>query len=164
MAGGAHVGADRRLLDAGRIGAGTLSVDPAPAALAGIVERARTAFAGAGGRHPVTIEVPEGLRVMADARRIAQVLGNLFDNAARHSVETAPILVSAVREGAEVAISVTDGGEGIPPERLPHLFRRHSGAGEGGGSGLGLAICKGLVEAHGGRIRAESAGLARGRR
>ena len=150
------------LLDAGRIGAGTLSVDPAPAALAGIVERARTAFAGAGGRHPVTIEVPEGLRVMADARRIAQVLGNLFDNAARHSVETAPILVSAAREGAEVAISVTDGGEGIPPERLPHLFRRHTGAGEGGGSGLGLAICKGLVEAHGGRIRAESAGLARG--
>ena len=78
------------LLDAGRIGAGTLSVDPAPAELAAIVERARTAFAGGGGRHAVTIEIPEGLRVMADARRVAQVLGNLFDNAARHSVETAP--------------------------------------------------------------------------
>ena len=150
------------LLDAGRIGAGTLSVDPAPAELAGIVERARTAFAGGGGRHAVTIEVPEGLRVMADARRVVQVLGNLFDNAARHSVETAPILVSAAREGAEVAVSVTDGGEGIPPERLPHLFRRHAGADGRGGSGLGLVICKGLVEAHGGRIRAESAGVARG--
>ena len=154
------------LLDAGRIGAGTLSVDPASAELAGIVERARTAFAGGGGRHAVTIEIPEGLRVVADARRVAQVLGNLFDNAARHSVATAPILVSAAREGAEVAVSVTDGGEGIAPERLPHLFRRHAGAGGGadgrGGSGLGLAICKGLVEAHGGRIRAESAGVARG--
>ena len=148
------------LLDAGRIGAGTLSVDPAPAELSGIVERARTAFASGGGRHPVTVEAPEGLRVMADARRIAQVLSNLFDNAARHSVESAPIRVSAARAGAEVAVSVTDGGEGIAPERLPHLFRRH--AGPGGGSGLGLVICKGLVEAHGGRIRAESAGVARG--
>ncbi len=150
------------LLDAGRIGAGTLSVDPAPAALSGIVERARTAFAGAGGRHPVTVEAPQGLRVMADARRIVQVLGNLFDNAARHSVETAPILVSAAREGTEVSVSVTDGGEGIPPERLVHLFRRHAGNSKGGGSGLGLVICKGLVEAHGGRIRAASAGVARG--
>ena len=59
---------------------------------------------------------------MADARRVAQVLGNLFDNAARHSVETAPILVSAAREGAEVAVSVTDGGEGIAPERLVLLL------------------------------------------
>ena len=150
------------LLDAGRIGAGTLSVDPAPAALAGIVERARTAFSGGGGRHAVTIEVPEGLSVMADGRRIVQVLANLFDNAARHSVETAPIRVSAARDGAQVAISVTDGGEGIPAERLPHLFRRHSGADGRGGSGLGLVICKGLVETHGGRIRAESAGVARG--
>ena len=150
------------LLDAGRIGAGTLSVDPAPAELAGIVERARTAFAGGGGRHAVTIEIPEGLRVMADARRVAQVLGNLFDNAARHSVETAPILVSAVRDGAQVAVAVADGGEGIPPARLPHLFRRHAGADGRGGSGLGLVICKGLVEAQGGRIRAESAGVARG--
>ena len=123
------------LLDAGRIGAGTLAVDPKPEALAGIVERARTAFAGAGARHAVTVEVPEGLRVMADARRVVQVLSNLFDNAARHSVETAPIRVSAPREGAEVSVSVTDGGEGIAPERLSHLFRRHAGTGVRGGSG-----------------------------
>ena len=150
------------LLDAGRIGAGTLPVDPAPTAFADIVERARTAFAGGGGQHAVTVEAPEGLRVMADARRIVQVLANLFDNAARHSVETAPILVAAARDGAEVAVSVTDGGEGIPAKRLPHLFRRHAGTGARGGSGLGLVICKGLVEAHGGRIRAESAGVGRG--
>ena len=150
------------LLDAGRIGTGTLSVDPAPEALTGIVERARTAFAGGGGRHAVTVEAPHDLRVMADARRVVQVLLNLFVNAARHSLETAPIRVSAAREGAEVSVSVTDGGEGIAPERLPHLFRRHASTVGRGGSGLGLVICKGLVEAHGGRIRAESAGVARG--
>ena len=150
------------LLDAGRIGAGTLAVDTAPEDLAGLVERARAAFTGGGGRHAVTVEAPEGLRVMADGRRVVQVLANLFDNAARHSVESAPIRVSAARDGAQVAVSVTDGGEGIAPERLPHLFRRHAGSGGRGGSGLGLVICKGLVEAHGGRIRAGSAGVGRG--
>ena len=142
----------RDLLDAGRIGAGTLTVDPAPEALAGIVERARRAFAGGGARHAVTVEVPEGLRVLADTRRVVQMLSNLFDNAARHSVETAPILVSAPHEGAE----------GIAPECLSHPFHRHAGTGVRGDSGLGLVICKRLVDAHGGRIRAESAGLARG--
>ena len=74
--------------------------------------------------------------------------------------------MAAARDGAEVSVSVTDGGEGIPAERLAHLFRRHAGKGQDGGarggSGLGLVICKGLVEAHGGRIRAESAGVGRG--
>ena len=162
------------LLDAGLIGAGMLNVDPAPEEPAGLVERARTAFAAGGGNHTVTVELPEDLpRVMADARRIAQVLNNLFANAARHSAETAPIRVAARRDGAEVEISVTDAGEGIPAARLPHLFRRHAGigpggegseAGERGGAGLGLVICRGLVEAHGGRIRAESGGPGRGAR
>ena len=63
-----------------------------------------------------------------------------------------------MRDGLHVAISVSDQGRGVPPDRLPHLFRKHGSApaGEGerrlGGSGLGLSICKGLVEAHGGRI------------
>ncbi len=154
------------LLDAGRLGAGMLPVDPAPEDLAGLVERARTAFAAGGGRHGVVIELDPGLpRAMADGRRVVQVLGNLFANAARHSPETAPIRVAARRDGAEIEVSVSDGGEGVAPERLPHLFRRHDGgAGVGGGSGLGLVICRGLVEAHGGRIRAESPGPGRGTR
>ena len=162
------------LLDAGLIGAGMLGVDPAPEEMPGLFERARTAFAAGGGAHDVVIDLPEDLpRVMADERRVAQVLNNLFANAARHSPESAPIRVAAAREGAEVAVSVTDGGTGIPQERLPHLFRRHAGpgpggedagGGNGGGSGLGLVICRGLVEAHGGRIRAESAGPGLGTR
>ena len=152
------------LLDAGRIGAGVMPVDPEAQALAGLVERARTAFAGAGGKHPVVVDLPPDLpRVMADPRRIVQVLDNLLTNAARHSPEASPIRVAAQADGAHVAVSVTDSGEGVPPERLVHLFRRHAGLdGGGGGSGLGLVICRGLVEAHGGRIRAESAGPGRG--
>ena len=98
------------------------------------------------------------------ARRIEQVLDNLLTNAARHSPEASPIRVSAAPDGAHVAVSVADDGEGVAPERLVHLFRRHAGigGGEGGGSGLGLVICRGLVEAHGGRIRAESPGPGRG--
>ena len=101
---------------------------------------------------------------MADRRRIVQVLNNLLSNAARHAPEPTPIRVAAVREDAHVAVSISDEGSGVAPERLPHLFSKHAGAGQGAtaGHGLGLAISKGLVEAHGGRIRAESPGAGRG--
>ena len=105
---------------------------------------------------------PDLPRVMADRARMAQVLGNLLSNAARHSGEASPIGVNVKVEGAHVAVSVSDSGQGIPAELLPHLFRRLSGSDSPGlgrdqqRSGLGLAICRGIVEAHGGRIRAES--------
>ena len=153
------------LLDTGRIESGTLSVAPEPSEVAALVERARSTFVSGGGRHAVLVDLPAGLPpVMADRRRIAQVLNNLFANAARHAPESSPIRVAAAREEAHVAVSVSDEGAGVAAERLPHLFRRHAGAAEGAtaGHGLGLAICKGLVEAHGGRIRAESAGPGRG--
>ena len=99
--------------------------------------------------------------------RIVQVIGNLLSNAARHSPESSVIRVSAARDGAHVELSVADEGRGIPTERLPHLFRRFSQREDddpGGDTGLGLAICKGIVEAHGGRIRAESDGPGLGAR
>ena len=153
------------LLDAGRIESGTLSVEPEPSELAILVERARTTFLTGGGRHAVLVDLPAGLPpVMADRRRIAQVLNNLFANAARLAPESSPIRVAAAREEGYVAVSVSDEGPGVAPEQLPHLFRKHAGAEEDAtaGHGLGLAICKGLVEAHGGRIRAESDGPGRG--
>ena len=155
------------LLDTGRIESGTLSVAPEPSEVAALVERARSTFLSGGGRHAVLVDLPAGLPpVMADRRRIVQVLNNLFANAARHAPTSSPIRVAAAREEAHVAVSVSDEGSGVAPERLPSLFRRHAGTGEGGtaGHGLGLAICKGLVEAHGGRIRAESAGPGCGTR
>ena len=159
------------LLDAGRIEAGTLSVDPEPVEVAALVEQARTTFVNGGGRQAIRVDLPLDLpRVLADERRIVQVLNNLFSNAARHAPESSAIHVGAVRDGVHVAVSVTDEGRGVPPEQLPHLFRKYAGgggaerAGGTGGVGLGLAISKGLVEAHGGRIRPESAGLGRGTR
>ena len=157
------------LLDAGRIEAGTLSVAPEPSELAALVDRARNTFLSGGGLHTVLIDLPADLPpVMADRRRIVQVLNNLFSNAARHAPESSPIRVAALRDGVHVAVSVADEGRGVAPERLPQLFQKYTGAGDGGrelsGTGLGLAICKGLVEAHGGRIRAESAGPGQGTR
>ena len=158
------------LLDQGRIETGTLSVSVEAAEVAGIVEQARSTFLGGGGKHALNIDLPDNLpRVMADPGRIVQVLNNLFANAARHSSESSPIRVAAEREGVHVAVSVSDEGPGVPPERLPHLFNKHSGAAVDGvprirGYGLGLAICKGLVEAHGGRIWAESDETGRGTR
>ena len=159
------------LLDAGRIEAGTLSVDPEPAEVAGLVDRARNTLLSAGGSNPLQIDLPPDLpRVLADRRRIVQVLGNLLSNASKHSPQPSPIRVTAVREGSHVAISVADEGIGMSAEMLPQLFGkcvRTGGDGQGrpfAGSGLGLVICKGLVEAHGGRIRAESGGAGQGTR
>ena len=156
------------LLDAGRIEAGTLSVAPEPSEVAALVERARNTFLSGGARHSVRIDLPGDLPpVMTDRRRIVQVLNNLLANAARHSPESAPIRVSAMRDGVHVAVSVTDEGKGVAPELLPQLFRKYTGAGgerASAGTGLGLVICRGLVEAHGGRIRAESDGAGRGAR
>ena len=159
------------LLDAGRIEAGTLSVSPEPSEVAALVDRARNTFLSGGGRHTVFIDLPPDLpRVMADRRRIEQVLNNLLSNAAEYSPESFPIRVEAQGAGVQVAISVADEGRGVAPERMPDLFRKHAGrAGEAGardvsGTGLGLIICKGLVEAHGGRIHVHSGGVGQGTR
>ena len=158
------------LLDVGRIETGTLSVSMAPADVSGLVDQARNTFLSGGGRHPLYIDLPPDLpSVMADEQRIVQVLNNLIANAATHSPESSPIRVHAQRNGVHVAISVSDEGRGIRPEALPHLFRKYVGGGAedptgNGGVGLGLAICKGLVEAHGGRIRAASGGPGQGSR
>ena len=156
------------LLDVGRIDAGTVSVAPEPATVAVVVDQAKNAFLSGGSAHTIVIDLPQDLpRMLADRQRIVQVLNNLFSNAARHSPESSPIRVVAVRDGLHVAISVSDEGRGVPVEQLPYLFRKYTNLGGDGErglrkSGLGLAICKGLVEAHGGRIWAASSGPGQG--
>ena len=159
------------LLDVARIETGTLPVSPEPVEAGVLVDEARSRFQSGGGRSNLVIDLPPDLpRVMADRRRIVQALDNLLSNATHHSNELSSIRVAAVRDGVHVAFSVADDGVGVPAERLPHLFRKFSrldGEERGreiAGSGLGLAICKGIVEAHGGRIRAESDGLGLGSR
>ena len=159
------------LLDVARIETGTLPVDPEPAEVAALVDRARNTFQSGGGGNNLDFDLaPDLPLVMADRRRMVQVIGNLLSNAARHSSESSVIRVTAVRKGIRVEVSVADEGRGIPAEDLPHLFRKFSrddaqdGERRIGGTGLGLAICKGIVEAHGGRIWAESEGTGMGAR
>ena len=156
------------LLDVARIETGTLPVDPQPADAVVLVDRARNVFQSTGGRNDLDIDVGNDLpKVMADRRRIVQVIGNLLSNAARHSPELSAIKVSVEHTGVHVEVSVADEGRGIPAEALPRLFRKfyhQEGPDTGGDTGLGLAICKGIVEAHGGRIWAESDGPGLGAR
>jgi two-component system sensor histidine kinase BaeS len=99
--------------------------------------------------------------VRMDAARMAQVLGNLLDNALRHTPEGGRVDVRVARGEGGVVVSVSDTGPGVPPDQLPRLFERFwrgdpSRSRRTGGSGLGLAIARRIVEAHGGRIWAEA--------
>ena len=153
------------LLDVARIETGTLAVAPEPVAVALIVDEARSRFQSAGGRQNVHIDLAANLRpVMADRRRIVQVLDNLLSNASKFSPESSPIRITAKPENLHVAISVADEGRGMAVDSLPHLFTRFSRIHSDDrdldpeGSGMGLPICQGIVEAHGGRIWAHSDG------
>ncbi len=156
------------LLDMTRIEAGSLSVSPEPTDLKAVLEEATATFARGGDSHEVQIQVPEDLpAVNADRGRVAQVLSNLLSNAAKFSPQAEQISITVEPGPLHVTVHVRDRGRGIPAEKLPHLFKKFSQIHEEqarglGGSGLGLAICKGIIEAHGGRIWAESEGLGRG--
>ncbi|MDD5303952.1 MAG: HAMP domain-containing sensor histidine kinase [Elusimicrobia bacterium] len=104
--------------------------------------------------------VGDSLLVSADPRRVLQVLGNLLSNALKFTPEGGTIECTAQRDADSVRFSVIDTGPGIPADELPMLFDRFYQANDNAhkrkGLGLGLAICKGLVEAHGGRIWVES--------
>ncbi|XKH54000.1 HAMP domain-containing histidine kinase [Citricoccus nitrophenolicus] len=104
--------------------------------------------------------------VSLDRERIGQVLGNLLANALHHTPAGGSVTVHTDHAPDAVTMTVTDTGEGIPPEHLPHVFdrfyRARAGREAGHGSGLGLAISKALVEAHGGTLQASSAGAGQG--
>ncbi|HSL44872.1 MAG TPA: ATP-binding protein [Anaerolineales bacterium] len=106
--------------------------------------------------------------VLADEDRAVQILTNLTGNALQYTPEAGRVTISAKQAQHEIRISVQDTGAGIPPEHLPHIFGRFYRVDKsrsrrvGGGSGIGLTIARALVEAHGGRIWAESAGEGQG--
>lgn len=147
------------LLDAAQIDAGQLSVRPRPLALGHAVAHVLETYEPQARAAGVALSgaVPEALSVMADDDRLFQVLSNLVGNAIRHTGAGGWVSITAVAKDDEVRVSVTDTGAGIPPDAQRHLFERFWQAGESGGSaGLGLFICRGIVEAHGGRIGVES--------
>jgi signal transduction histidine kinase len=99
--------------------------------------------------------------VEGDRQRLVQLVQNLVGNAVKYSPAGAPVRVAVARNGTEARITVADEGIGIRPEDLPRLFQKFSrleNARKSGapGTGLGLYICRSIVEAHGGRIWAES--------
>src|SRR5262249_45914420 len=115
-------------------------------------------------------DVPRDLPdVVAEPNRLQQVLANLLSNARKYSPRGGPIRLSARVSNDQLAITIADSGVGIPPANLDRVFEKffrvkspqHR---EIRGTGLGLAICRQIVEAHGGRIWAESDGIGRGTR
>ena len=159
------------LLDLTRIQAGMLSVTPEPISVADVVDQARESFLLGGGRNRIDADLPEDLpRIAADKDRTVQVLSNLISNASRNSPDFSTIAVTVRQEDFHILFAVADEGRGISPEQLPHLFKKFSRIVGGSadqdieGTGMGLVICKGIVEAHGGRIWAESDGPGLGSR
>jgi two-component system sensor histidine kinase KdpD len=111
--------------------------------------------------HPLTINLPAALPLVPlDAVLIEQVLVNLLDNAVKHTPSGTPITLRAREEGGSVLVEVMDGGKGLAPGDETRVFEKFYRGGTDsarGNVGLGLAICRGMIEAHGGRIWAENA-------
>jgi len=150
------------LLDMSRLEAGALSLERNEYRISGIVDSVRDRLAKLAEHHRLQVVVAAALpAVFVDEMRIGQVLTNLVENAVKYSKQDGQITIEAQVDGDNVTVSVSDEGEGIPPEILGKLFDRFYQAesiitGQRSGTGLGLSICKGIVEAHGGDIWVES--------
>jgi signal transduction histidine kinase len=158
------------LLDASRITAGKLRLDTTIVELGQVVDAAMQSVlpgATAKGINLQTTCEATSLPVFADSNRLQQVVWNLLSNAIKFTPKEGAIDVFVRREGDEAVIRISDNGRGIREELIPHIFERFR-QGDGtltrnsGGLGLGLSIVRHLVEAHGGTVNAESAGLDMG--
>lgn len=158
------------LLDVSRLNENKLHLQRAQIPLAEVIrnsiEGARPAIQGAG--HKLSVALPdEQVYVDADLTRLAQVFSNLLTNSAKYTERGGHIWIAAqTREGA-VEVSVRDDGLGIPAEAISHIFDMFSQVDRSierstGGLGIGLALVKGIVEMHGGTVRAFSEGPGRG--
>jgi K+-sensing histidine kinase KdpD len=156
------------LLDLSRLEAGVLRIDRQPVRMArSAAEVLRKVQLTASGHELALDWPPADPLVDADEKRIYQVMQNLITNAVKYSPDGGCITLSARVQGRELVVSVADEGLGIPDSEIDKIFDRfhrvQTQLSRGiGGTGLGLAICKGLVEAHGGRIWAESGGDGEG--
>lgn len=150
------------LLDMSQVEAGALRIHREPVQLRRLVREAVEMAQRTTETHWFVMDLPAELpRVWADPRRLRQVLNNLLENAIKYAPGGGQITVTCEEEGDRVIVGIADQGEGIPREYLDRIFDRFfqvDGAStrKTGGSGLGLAIAKGIIEAHGGTIWAES--------
>ena len=163
----AHLARD---LDAvSRAEEGRLALELAPVSigeLVGAAVRAQEDSYGAKGVH-LTLTPADDVRVPADRSRVLQVLGNLLDNARRHTPAGGAVTITWQQAHHGVTISVRDTGEGITAEQLPHIFERFYRGDtardrERQGSGIGLTISRAIADMHGGHLRARSDGPGTG--
>ena len=147
------------LLDMIRVESGALSVQKQWVPLEEVVGVALIRLDARLSAHPVTTSFPADLPLVSvDDILMEQVFINLLENAAKYTPPGSPIEVSATNRDGEVIVSVADRGPGIPSGDELRIFEKFYRAPQGdtvGGVGLGLAICRGIVQAHGGRIWAE---------
>jgi CheY-like chemotaxis protein/two-component sensor histidine kinase len=158
------------LLDVSRITRGKIELRREPVELGPIVEQAVDAARALYGsrRHELTVDVPAlPIRLHADPARLAQVVGNLLNNAFKFTDPGGHVRLSVERGDGEAVLRVRDDGVGIAPEDLPHVFDMFVQADASiersrDGLGLGLTLVKTLVEVHGGSVEVQSEGLGRG--
>ncbi len=153
------------LLDLSRLESGLWVMQLAPVELAPVVQAVLELHSDRARERGIRLspEVPEGMRVRADARALEQVLFNLVDNAVKYTPRGGSVRVSVGVDARWAAVTVADTGPGIAPHHLPRLFERFYRADAGrsreqGGTGLGLAIVKHLTQAQNGEVAVESGG------
>lgn len=159
------------LFDIAQIDAGGLRLDRQPNSMCDLISDTIEAFTALAEHRGVTLEgsaTPDVDPVLMDVQQVGRVLSNLLDNALRHTPEGGTVQMTASTMPDNVHVEISDTGEGISEEDLPHVFERFyrgekSRSRATGGAGLGLAIAAGIVEAHGGQIGVESA-VGRGTR
>ncbi len=147
------------LLDLARIRTGTFQIERRAVAVRDLIEETQEFLEPVAAQTAVriTCAAPAELWVSCDKERTLQILANLVSNAIKFTSGGGLICLEAVERGRDVVLSVSDTGAGVPPDDLPHVFDRYWQARhKQGGIGLGLSIVAGLVQAHGGRVWAES--------
>jgi PAS domain S-box-containing protein len=157
------------LMEVSRITRGKIELRREPVEVAAVVrsavETSRPLIEAA--RHKLEVEIPpEPLTLDGDPVRLTQVIANLLNNAAKYTDEGGRIWLNVTKSGGIVKISVKDSGTGIPAEMLPQVFELFTQVDRSnrtqGGLGIGLTLVKSLVEMHGGRVEAKSAGVGQG--
>jgi CheY-like chemotaxis protein len=160
------------LMELSRITRGNFELRQEPvrleAALRGALEACEPLIRAGG--HRLNVSLPgEPIVLDADPVRLAQIFGNLLNNAARYSEDGGTISVEVRREGREALVAISDTGEGIAPEQMAQLFKMfyrgsHSARRHQSGLGIGLPLVRRLVEMHSGRVEVESEGRGKGSR
>ena len=146
------------LLDVSRLEAGRLELKRQEVDVVALATDAVMRLRLDAEKHSIEVAFPDGFpKVTADPNRIEQVLMNLVENALKYA-KPGRVTVSGNDDGDTITVRVTDEGEGIPPDHLPHIFTKFYRRGSGerrSGTGLGLYICRGIIDAHGGVLSVE---------